>query len=119
MIKQLKNGARALHMPVDNLVSNWAYMVMASLAWTLKAWFALMLPAHGRWRQKHRREKATVLRMTFKRFVNAFLRVPCQVLRTGRRLVYRLLAWNPWQHVFLRGVDVLQTMSTWRHPLRC
>ena len=119
LIKQLKSGARALQVPVDNLVSNWAYMVMASLAWTLKAWFALLLPERGRWKQKHRRQKATVLRMEFKGFVNAFVRVPCQVVRTGRRLVYRLLAWNPWQHVFLRGVDALHTMSTWRHPLRC
>ncbi len=119
LIKQLKNGAHALQMPVDNLVSNWAYMVMASLAWTLKAWFALLLPERGRWKDKHGCEKATVLRMEFKRFVNAFVRVPCQVLRTGRRLVYRLLAWNPWQAVFLRGVDALHTMSTWRHPLRC
>jgi len=39
LIEQLKNGVAALRMPVDNLVSNWAYMVMASLAWTLKAWF--------------------------------------------------------------------------------
>jgi hypothetical protein len=119
LIKQLKQGARALQMPVDNLVSNWAYMVMASLAWTLKAWFALLLPARGRWRQKHRKEKATVLRMGFKRFVNAFMRVPCHVVRTGRRLVYRLLAWNPWQAVFLRGVDALHDMPIWRHPLRC
>jgi hypothetical protein len=119
LIKQLKGGARALQMPVDNLVSNWAYMVMASLAWTLKAWFALLLPERGRWKQKHRKEKATVLRMGFKRFVNAFVRVPCQVLRSGGRLVYRLLAWNPWQHVFLRGVDALCTMPTQRHPLRC
>jgi hypothetical protein len=119
LIKQLKGGARALQMPVDNLVSNWAYMVMASLAWTLKAWFALLLPERGRWKQKHRKEKATVLRMGFKRFVNAFVRVPCQVVQTGGRLVYRLLAWNPWQHVFLRGVDALHTMSTQRHPLRC
>ena len=119
LIKQLKSGARALQMPVDNLLSNWAYMVMASLAWTLKAWFALLLPERGRWKQKHRGEKIAVLRMGFKRFVNAFVRVPCQVVRTGRRLVYRLLAWNPWQHVFLRGVDALYTMSTQRHPLRC
>jgi len=113
LIEQLKNGARALQMPVDNLVSNWAYMVMASLAWTLKAWFALLLPERGRWKERRRREKRTVLKMEFKRFVNAFVRVPCQVLRTGRRLVYRLLAWNPWQAVFLRGVDAL------RCPLRC
>jgi len=113
LIEQLKNGARAMRMPVDNLVSNWAYMVMASLAWSLKAWFALLLPEEGRWRKKHRQEKSAVLRMEFKRFVNAFVRVPCQVVRTGRRLVYRLLAWNPWQAVFLRGVDSLAC------PLRC
>ena len=113
LIAQLKNGARALQMPVDNLVSNWAYMVMASLAWTLKAWFALLLPEHGRWAEKHRDEKRTVLRMEFKTFLNAFMRVPCQIVRTGRRIVYRLLSWNPWQAVFLRGVDRL------RVPMRC
>ena len=113
LIKQLKNGARALHMPVDNLVSNWAYMVMASLAWTLKAWFALLLPAKGRWAQKHAAEKQRVLRMAFKTFLNAFVRVPCQIIRSGRRIVYRLLSWNPWQHVFMRGVEAL------RRPLLC
>jgi len=113
LIEQLKNGAPALQMPVDNLVSNWAYMVMASLAWTLKAWFALLLPEGGRWSEKHKGEKRVVLRMEFKRFVNAFIRVPCQIVRTGRRIVYRLLAWNPWQAVFLRAVDNL------RVPLRC
>lgn len=119
LIKQLKSGAQALRVPVDNLVSNWAYMVMASLAWTLKAWFALLLPECGRWKGKHRGEKATVLRMGFKQFVNAFIRVPCQIVRSSRRLVYRLLAWNPWQHVFLRAVDALHSMSPQRHPLRC
>jgi len=48
LIEQLKNGVRAMQMPVDNLLSNWAYMVMASLAWTLMAWFALSLPETGR-----------------------------------------------------------------------
>jgi hypothetical protein len=113
LIEQLKNGARALDVPVDNLVSNWAYMVMASLAWTLKAWYALSLPETGRWKAKHQAEKESVLKMEFKRFLNAFMRVPCQIVRQGRRVVYRLLAWNPWQHVFLRGVDALQ------QPLRC
>ena len=119
LIKQLKSGAHALRVPVDNLVSNWAYMVMGSLAWTLKAWFALLLPEGGRWKAKHRGEKAAVLHMQFKSFVNAFVRVPCQIVRSSRRLVYRLLAWNPWQHVFLRAVDALHGMSTKEHPLRC
>jgi hypothetical protein len=113
LIEQLKNGVKALEAPVDNLVSNWAYMVMASLAWTLKAWFAMSLPEAGRWAEQRRSEKQAVLKMGFKRFLNAFLLVPCQIVRQGRQVVYRLLSWNPWQHVFLRGVDAL------RCPLRC
>jgi len=101
--EQLKNGVKAMRMPVDNLVSNWAYMVMASLAWTLKAWFALLLPEKGRWKQKHKREKRTVLKMEFKRFRNAFVQLPCQVIKTSRKIVYRLLCWNHWVGVFFRG----------------
>ena len=33
LIAQLKGGVKAMAMPVGDLVSNWAYMVMASLAW--------------------------------------------------------------------------------------
>jgi hypothetical protein len=113
LLEQLRNGVRALNMPVDGLVSNWAYLVMASLAWSLKAWFALLLPERGRWKEKHRQEKRQVLTMEFKRFINAFIRVPCQVVRAGRRIVYRLLAWNPWQDVFVRGLAALDC------PLRC
>lgn len=114
LIAQLKGGVRALHAPVDNLVSNWAYMVMASLAWTLKAWFALSLPESPRWRTKHRGEKRTLLRMEFRTFLNRFMNVPCQVIKAGRRIVYRLLAWNPDQTMFLRTVTALRN-----RPMRC
>ena len=113
LIEQLKNGARALEVPVDNLVSNWAYMVMGALAWTLKAWFALSLPETGRWADQHQAEKQSVLKMEYKGFLNAFMRLPVQIVRQARRVVYRLLAWNPWQHVFLRAVDALH------RPLQC
>ena len=113
LIAQLKTGVKALSMPVDNMVSNWAYMVMGSLAWTLKAWVALLLPETGRWAQKYQSEKLAVLRMEFKTFVNSFIQVPCQIVRSGRRIVYRLLSWNVWQHVFLRAIDAL------RRPLKC
>jgi hypothetical protein len=43
-------------MPVDKLASNWAYMVMAALAWTLKAWAALLLPEEPRRAKDHRGE---------------------------------------------------------------
>lgn len=111
LIEQLKNGVQAMRMPVDNLVSNWAYLVMASLAWTLKAWFALWLPAEGRWAQKYAAEKQSVLTLEFKRFRQAFLELPCQIVKTGRRLVYRLLSWNRWLPVFFRGVRALQAGS--------
>jgi hypothetical protein len=107
LLEQLKNGVQAMRMPVDNLLSNWAYMVMASLAWTLKAWFALLLPEGGRWAAEREREKLALLKMEFRSFLNAIIRVPAQVVRSGRRLVFRLLSWNPWQQVFLRGVDQL------------
>jgi hypothetical protein len=112
LIDQLKHGVGATRMPVDTLRSNWAYMVMAALAWTLKAWFALRLPETGRWAARYAAEKAAVLRMEFKAFLHAFILIPVQVVRTSRRLVFRLLAWNPWQAVFLRGFDHL------RAPLR-
>ena len=113
LIEQLKNGVRAMTMPVDNLVSNWAYMVMASLAWNLKAWYALLLPTKGRWHKKYKSQKRKVLRMEFKKFRNFFIMLPCQIIKTGRRLLYRLLGWNERLDIFFRAVD------TFRCPLRC
>ena len=106
-IAQLKGGVHALTTPVDNLVSNWAYMVMASLAWSLKAWSALLVPVSPRHEAKHKAEKRTLLRMEFATYCAAFIQMPCQIVRGGRRLLYRMLSWNPWQGVFLRLVERL------------
>ena len=108
LIAQLKGGVHALRAGVDNLVSNWAYMVMTGLAWNLKAWFALSVPEHPRHQKAHREQKRTLLVMEFKRFVNTIIQMPCQIVRGGRRLVYRLLSWNEWQGVFLRTVFALR-----------
>jgi hypothetical protein len=107
LIAQLKSGVGALTTPVDDLVSNWAYMVMGSLAWSLKAWSALLVPVTPRHRAQHEGERRTVLRMEFATYREAFLRMPCQIVRTGRQLIYRFLSWNPWQGVFLRLVERL------------
>jgi len=107
LIAQLKSGVHALTTPVDNLVSNWAYMVMASLAWNLKAWSALLVPVSPRHEVKHKAEKRKLLRMEFATFCAAFIQMPCQLVRGGRRLIYRFLSWNPWQGVFLRLVERL------------
>jgi hypothetical protein len=109
ILAQLHSGCHALHAPVDTLVSNWAYMVMTGLAWNLKAWWALLLPAEpGRWHERHRQQKQWVLGLEFKSFVQAFIRLPCQLVRMGRRLVYRLLSWNPHQAIFFRLFDTLR-----------
>jgi Transposase DDE domain group 1 len=103
LLAQLHSGCRALTAPLNTLESNWAYMVMTALAWDLKAWWALRLPEGvGRHREAYRADKRWVLRLEFKTFVQAFVCLPCQVIRTGRRLVYRLLSWNPHQPIFFR-----------------
>lgn len=107
LIAQLKGGVRALHAPVNTLDANWAYMVMCALAWTLKAWMALSLPVSPRWTEKHREEREAWLRMEFRSFVNAVINIPAQVVRTGRQLVVRLLAWRPQLPVFFRLHDAL------------
>jgi hypothetical protein len=84
-------------------------MVMAALAWSLKAWLALALPeTPGRWREHHASQKKQLLRMEFKTFLTAMMRLPCQIIKTGRKIVYRLLSWNPWQGVFLRLVETIR-----------
>jgi Transposase DDE domain group 1 len=107
LVQQLHHGVHALIAPVDNLESNWAYMVMTSLAWNLKAWAALMLPETGRWQEKYRAEKVWLLGLEFKAFVNALVAIPCQVVRQARRLLFRVLAYNPHQAIFFRLVDAL------------
>lgn len=113
LVQQHKSGVRSLTAPVDNLVRNWAYMVMAGLAWSLKAWAALLLPETGRWKEQRSAEKRTLLRMDFTTFRQAILQMPTQIVQGGRRIVYRLLSWTPWQPVFFRLLDQL------RLPLRC
>lgn len=109
IIEQLKNGTCSLKAPLDTLLSNWAYMVITTLAWNLKSWWAQLIPVtQGRWEQKQRDEKEKILRMEFKKFLNTFLLMPCQIIRTGRRVIYRLLSWNPWQPVFFRTFESLR-----------
>ena len=108
LIEQLSNGPRAFQAPVDSLMSNWGYMLMASLAWILKAWLALWLPESGRWKDRRASEKSRLLRMEFRTFVNTMMRIPCQIVRTGRRIHCRVLSWNDSQPTFWRLVEALQ-----------
>ena len=111
---------RALHAPVDNLLSNEAYMLMTALAWNLKAWLALLLPENtpspaitSHENTKQPSAKRRLLGLEFRTFLNYFLRIPAQVVRTGRQIIVRLLAYNLWQPVFFR------LSENFARPRRC
>jgi len=107
LIAQLKGGVRALHAPVNSLHANWAYMVMAALAWSLKAWIALLVPVSPRWAAQHLEQRRRLLTMDFRTFVAAIIHIPCQIIRAARRIRYRILAWNEWQSTFFRILDAV------------
>jgi hypothetical protein len=88
VIEQLKNGVNAMRMPVNDLLSNWAYMVMAGLAWNLKSWFGLLMP--------NRERGLELVKAEFRRFLQAIMLIPCQIVRTARRVIYRVLGYNGW-----------------------
>jgi hypothetical protein len=102
LIEQLKNGVRALRAPVNTLEANGAYMMVAALAWSLKAWLALLQPRP--------RDRYMLLTMEFRTFLAEVVLLPCQLVRAGGRLLYRLLRWNPWVDVLCRAVDVLRQL---------
>lgn len=102
LIEQLKYGLNALRAPVGDLVSNWAYMVMASLPWSLKAWFALSA--------RFKKKRSQILRMEFRTFVNRMIRIPAQILRSGRRIVWRLLGYNDWLPTFFSTFDRIRQL---------
>ena len=81
---------------------DWAYLVIASLAWTLKAWCALLVPIFERWEDKHHAERDLMLKMEFRTFRQAFIEIPCQIVKGARIVRWHILAWNPWLRVFFR-----------------
>jgi hypothetical protein len=61
----LKNAVNALRVPLYDLVSNWAYMVMAALAWNIKSWFAMSMHLKS--------DRDAYIRMEFRRFLQSMI----------------------------------------------
>lgn len=101
-IEQLKNGVHAMRLPVDDLVANWAYMVIATLAWNIKAWYGLLTP--------NQIVRYKILRMEFKCFLNTFLKIPCHIIKTGRRIVYRLVGYNGYLKEFFTTFEAIKAL---------
>ena len=102
VIEQLKNGVNAMRMPVNDLLSNWAYMVMAALAWNLKSWYGLLMP--------NRERGLELVKAEFRRFLNTIVLIPCQIVRTARRVIYRVLGYNGWLADFFATWERLQRL---------
>lgn len=103
LIEQMKNGFYAMRMPVGDLISNWAYMVMAALSWTLKAWWALQV--------RYKPRKQEILKMEFRQFVNLIIRIPCQIVNTARKTIYRILGYNAWTETFMKTFDLIRQLK--------
>lgn len=103
VIEQMKNGVNAMRMPVNDLLSNWAYMVMAALAWNLKAWYGLLTP--------NRERGLELVKMEFRRFLHAIVLLPCQIVRTARRVIYRVLGYNQWLKDFFATWERVREME--------
>jgi hypothetical protein len=101
-IEQLRNGVKALKMPTGDMISNWAYMLIASLAWTLKAWMGILMP--------HKATGYQILRMEFRRFLSLFILIPAQVLRKGRQLCYRIIGFMRHAPAFFGFVELCSNL---------
>jgi hypothetical protein len=87
VIGELKSGIGAPRVPLYDLTSNWAYLVIAALAWNLKSWFALMT--------HHKADRRAYIRMEFRRFFHSVILIPAMVIRRARGITVRLIGYTP------------------------
>jgi hypothetical protein len=95
LIGTLKSSVPVFHAPTNTLEANGVYMVIAALAWNLKVWYGLLLEEPELQQQ--------IQRMAFKQFIERFIHIPCQILRSGHQLTYRIVQFT---------TDTLTALST-------
>lgn len=104
-IAQLKSGVPAFHAPANTLLANWTYMVIAALAFNLKAWYGLLIQDADL--------KDQLLKMEFKQFLNRFILFPTQIIQKGRQLIYRIANFT---RDTLTFIDLFQALKRLRFP---
>jgi hypothetical protein len=105
VIEQLKNGVNAMRLPVYDLLSNWAYMVMATLAWNIKSWFAMMMHLKS--------DRDAYIRMEFKRFINNMILIPCRVMRRARSIIVRIIGYQPTLDRLFSAWNTIERTAFW------
>jgi hypothetical protein len=102
-IEQLKNGVNALRVPLYDLVSNWAYMVIAALAWNIKSWFAMMM--------HHKTDRRAYIRMEYRRFLREIVQTPARVIRHARTTTIRLVGYTRSTAAFFTAQATIEASS--------
>jgi hypothetical protein len=106
---QLKEVS-ALRAPMKDLNSNWAYMVITSLAWTYKTWIGLAFQGAPKTSKPDIMAiRQRLISMEFRYFLNHVVRIPAQVVRKGKRLVVRFLQSTIWTELMLGHMDTAKT----------
>jgi hypothetical protein len=105
LIGQLKSTIPVFHAPTDTLEANGAYMIIAALAWNLKIWYGLLLEEPALQQQ--------IQRLSFTAFLERFIHVPCQILTSGRRLIYRIVQFTT---DTLTALSTFEQLIAWRFP---
>jgi hypothetical protein len=78
--------------------------VIASLAWNIKSWFAMMM---------HRKaDRLAYIRMEFPRFVHSVILIPCRVIRRARSIVLRLIGYTPTLDRFFSAWRVIEGINS-------
>ena len=99
-IEQLANGIHALKMPAAEFMANWAYMAICSLAWNIKSWLGLMIPDETK-RQR-------IISCEFKSFQNMIINIPCQIIKTGRKIIFKFLNYNDWVKIIYDTFKIIK-----------
>jgi hypothetical protein len=102
-IEQLDNGIHALKMPAAEFMANWAYMAICTLAWNMKSWLGLVSP--------DTEKKREIISCEFKSFQNRLINIPCQILKAGRRIIFRFLNYNSWIGILLEISDTIRHLN--------
>ena len=59
----------------------------------------------------NRQRGLELVRMEFRRFLHAIVLLPAQIVRSGRKIIYRIMGYNSWLKDFFAGWENLRRMA--------
>ena len=112
-IGDVKKGVNSFYLPMNTFESNWVWMVCTTLAWSVKAWYALFLNIQEKktvsdnkiifWPEKSKKATTSelILKMEFKKFLNNFIRLRSKMLISVKKVYYQIVDYNEYLFSFV------------------